>query len=363
MPGQSMESQDVLQRLLESRTKALEKAAAEEVNVAVRENVPLESIAGTIQQMAQQEQSQVNPEQLIQALQQQLQQAQQPTQQPEVQPQAVNQALAGQPQQQVQPRRAPQINTQGGSFKNSVLKSLQNFGRGASEALGVSTQEQIKKQQLENQVLQQELSGKKPLQAGEREKLDIEAGKGIKKLELEQKQAVTKRMDEFFDPILRKEPQSPELNKTLSQIELSINALDNITNLLQIDFNEATGEINMKNKELLRSKDFRDKNRQSLIRARDMFINKTLRRDSGATVGEEEEKAFKRIAGFDIGIKSYFQNPDVIAQAIVESKQQSLRDRSRLLPNETRDREIKALLQQGHSKESIFGEFERRGEI
>lgn len=215
---------------------------------------------------------------------------------------------------------------------------------------------------LKNQEIN--LGGKSNIELQkEKYKSDLESQKEQKKLEAEQQKERQSRMNSIFDPILSPKPIDSTTANNLSFIENSLTALDNMNNILGINYDDKTGTISVKNKDKLKDPVWLSKNRQELIRARDIYINKSLRRDTGAAIGKDEEKAFRKTFGFDVGVKSWLKNPEIIAKSLVESQQQLMRDRSRLLPNEQRDNEIKMLLKQGFTKEDIFNEYEKRGEL
>lgn len=167
----------------------------------------------------------------------------------------------------------------------------------------------------------------------------------------DQIESIEKRSTELIDTIYK--PQSPELNTKLSQIESALNAVDQIVTKLNIVVDENSGEINLGNKDLLNNKNFLNKNRQELIRLRDVYINKALRRDTGAAIGVEEEKQFKKTYGFDIGVKSYLQNPEVIAKSILEAQDQLSRDRRRLSPTDDLKVKFDAMVKDGHSPRDV----------
>lgn len=67
--------------------------------------------------------------------------------------------------------------------------------------------------------------------------------------------------------------------------------------------------------------------------------------------------------GFDIGLKAFFQNPEVIAKSIVESQSQLLSDRSRLSPNEETRSLVQELRGQGFKDPEIYRALQARGII
>jgi hypothetical protein len=216
---------------------------------------------------------------------------------------------------------------------------------------GASVSENVEKagKMMDNQLKLQKLQGNEPLQAGEREKEMLQAQIASNKLNLE-------RRDKFFEGI----NQPLTTTKELSFVESALTGIDNVSNLLGITQDPKTGVVSVTNKDLLRSKNFLSKNRQQLKRARDAFINKSLRRDTGATIGEKEEKEFQKTFGFDIGINAFMQNPDVIAKSLIESKDQLMRDRGRLSPNEE-TRNLVAQLSGRYSKAEIYDYLTRTG--
>jgi hypothetical protein len=169
------------------------------------------------------------------------------------------------------------------------------------------------------------------------------------------------RRDKFFGSL--SEPASGETVKQVSLIEKGLTGIDNMSQLLGISMDNNTGKVSINNADLFRNKNFLDKNRQSLQRARDVYINSILRRDSGAAIGKEELKNFEKIMGFDIGMKAYLQNPEVIAKSIMESKLQLQRDRGRLIPNEETRQLTNAWTQAGFSKEEQWDELKRLGRV
>ena len=204
----------------------------------------------------------------------------------------------------------------------------------------------------------QTLSGQEPLQDSDAQKSKLKA---IETAKTADATLFNKRRDELFKSI--ESPMSSEAAKSLSQIESSLTALDNINSILGVTMDEKTGEVRIKNAQQLKNPNFLNKNRQALKRARDVFINKSLRRDSGAAISKDEEKSFKRIYGFDVGMSSYLKNPEVIAKSLVESQQQLSRDRLRLSPNEEMKSLDRHLKEQGFSKDQRADFYKRSGRL
>jgi len=177
-----------------------------------------------------------------------------------------------------------------------------------------------------------------------------------------ERQKIEIKQDDAFIKAIR-EPISAETVKALNQTEFALTALNDITELLGITTDPETGFVDITNKSLLRNANFLNKQRQTLKRARDIFINKSLRRDSGAVISKDEEVAFRKTFGFEIGMKAFLQNPEVIAKAIIDSQNQLTRDRNRLAPNDSKRQEFQSLIDQGFSERQIVAEFRRRGEI
>lgn len=266
---------------------------------------------------------------------------------------ALTQSATGAPVEEGVPEPAKSVSEKGDDNLTKALDILGTFIPA------------INRVRLQTEELKQERQKTAGLTKEEEARIQLEGqeARGLEtaKQDVEVKEAEQKRMNEFFDPILRPEAMTSEASKTLSQIESALTGIDNINKLLDISVDN--GKVSIGNKKLLTSKNFVNKNRQALIRARDVFINKALRRDTGAAIGKEEEAQFRRTFGFDVGVGSFLKNPEVIAQSLVESQEQLIRDRNRFLPNEQRNREVKSLLKQGFTKKQIFEELEKRGEI
>lgn len=150
--------------------------------------------------------------------------------------------------------------------------------------------------------------------------------------------------------------------KELSQVEGAITALDDITNILGISVDK-TGTAKIKNRKLLGDPVWVRKNRPGLLRARDLFINKTLRRDSGATITPADEKAAARSIGFNVGASAFLQNPDLIAKSIVSSREQLLRDRTNLSPNSTTRLFVQEAKAQGATDAQIKQYLAQKGDL
>ena len=200
----------------------------------------------------------------------------------------------------------------------------------------------------------QTVTGTEPIQPYQQLQQDTELAKNRATLE---KDALTRR-DAYFKSI--NEPLSSA--KDLSLTESALTGIDDITNLLGIK-SDAQGNVTIANEKLLRSNNWLSKNRQQLERARNLYINKTLRRDSGAAIGKKEENDFKNIVGFDIGMKAFMQNPKVIAKAVLESKDQLTRDRNRLSPNEKQRGLVTGLRDRGFKDAEIYEYLQRTGEV
>lgn len=181
--------------------------------------------------------------------------------------------------------------------------------------------------------------GKEPIQPYEQLQQDTELAKTAyttrASFAKEQRDIQSKAFEKLNDPL--------SSAKDLSLVESALTGIDDITNLLKISSDE-NGNITVGNAGLLKDMNFLNKNRQQLQRARDLYINKTLRRDSGAAIGKKEEDDFKKIIGFDIGMKSFMQNPKVIAKAMLESRDQLKKDRANLDPN-SESRKFKQFLE------------------
>jgi len=201
---------------------------------------------------------------------------------------------------------------------------------------------------------QQEIMGKQPIQPTNQLTQDVELAKNKATLAKDEKT----RMDAYFKNI--NEPLSSA--KDLSLVESALTGIDDITKLLGVQ-SDANGNVTLTNEKLLRNPNFLSKNRQQLQRARDLYINKTLRRDSGAAIGKKEENDFKNIVGFEIGMKSFMQNPKVIAKAMLESKDQLIRDRGRLSPNEKQRSLVTGLRAKGFKDPEIYAYLQRSGEV
>lgn len=227
--------------------------------------------------------------------------------------QPIEQKPQMQPQQQIQPQQQ-QLNPVA-----NLLRNILTLG-GAVQAPGAdvrSAQADLLRQQSE----QIRFAREEGLTAAEQQNL-------ISGFEKEQFKLIQSRANDFL-----KAKRTPlATGKDLSLVESSLNAIDNVIDILGISADEQ-GNVNIANKSLLSNKNFLNKNRQNLIRARNAYINKALRRDTGAAIGKDEEKQFRETYGFDVGLKAFFQNPDVIAKAILESKDQFIRDRQRLNPS------------------------------
>lgn len=188
-----------------------------------------------------------------------------------------------------------------------------------------------------------------PISLADRQKLQIQyAGEAQKK--------DTERMDNFFKEI--NQPLSTQ--KDLSFVEGALTGVDDITNLLGISMDDK-GTVSIKNEGLLKDPNPFGAKRQELKRARDVFINKALRRDTGATIGKEEEKQFKDTFGFDIGMGAFKQNPKVVAKSILQVKNQLLRDRANLSPNQKIRDIVGTLRSEGFKDKDIYAKLKDRG--
>jgi hypothetical protein len=264
-------------------------------------------------------------------------------------------------QVQEQPQGQP-VNTsfkRGGNFLFRPAETDPNTGTAyPAELLGglISDNPSMMEKRLDVQLKAQKLAGKEPIQPEEQAKL--EAAKSGKEAELMAKQAerVAKSKSEFFKAI--NEPLSTA--KELSMLESAITGMDTVINMLDIK-TDNNGVVSVGNRWLLSDNNFLSKNRQEIIRARDMYINKLLRRESGAVIGKEEEKSAKERLGFDVGLKSLFQNPKVIAKVLLETRAQSLQDRERLSPNERTRNLVQQLRGRNYTDPDIADALERRG--
>lgn len=183
-----------------------------------------------------------------------------------------------------------------------------------------------------------------------------ESQKELNKLMVENEKERKNRQIKFFENL--NQPLSSA--KDLSLTESALTGIGTVTNLLGVEA-DASGNVSIKNPSLLKDINWLKKNRQELMRARDLFINKTLRRDSGATITKDDEKAASKSLGFDIGWGSFMQNPSVIAKSLLESKDQLLRDRNRLSPDEETRQIYQKLKAANVSNDDIYAYLELKG--
>jgi hypothetical protein len=235
---------------------------------------------------------------------------------------------------------------------------------GSSEVLRRSTmgkrQTAAKEAELDLLAKAQKISGEEPLQAGEKQKAELEikkeTAKGSATIEAKKMELREKRKDEFRKSI--NEPLSSA--KDLGLVESALTGIDNVTQLLDIGIDD-NGVPTLKNKNLLKNKNFLNKNRQSLVQARDQYIAKSLRLESGAVIGEKELKTFKEQFGMDLGWGSFTKNPELIARIVLEQKDQLLATRGRMSPNERVRGAVQTLRGRGYTEEQIEDALERKG--
>ena len=205
---------------------------------------------------------------------------------------------------------------------------------------------------------QQKIMGKEPIQPSEQLTQDTELAKTAYTSRASYAKEERDRQSKFFENI--NQPLSSA--KELSLVESALTGIDDITNILGVQADQ-NGKVTVKNAGLLKDMNFLKKNTQQLKRARDLYINKTLRRDSGAAIGKKEENDFKEIVGFEIGMKAFMQNPEVIAKSMLESKDQLVRDRNRLSPNEKQRSLVSGLRSRGFKDPEIYDYLSRNGEV
>ena len=206
----------------------------------------------------------------------------------------------------------------------------------------------------------QEMTGTKPESEAEKGKRKSKKQEGIIRAAEKEQERYDKDKNEFFKVIDR--PFSGESVKQLSMIETSLTNLDTIKGLLGVKSDEQ-GNAVMENSELLKSQSWLSKHKQALQRARDTYVNKILRRDSGAVISLEDVKEAEKTIGFKLDLRSYFQNPEVIAKSLIESSDQLQRDRGRLAPKAETRNLVKQLEDMGYPRDDIFSLLDKKGRI
>lgn len=140
------------------------------------------------------------------------------------------------------------------------------------------------------------------------------------------------RTQKFQDDTF-KQLQTPLTSaKDVGLVERTITSLTDVTSLLQISIGP-DGKVQIGNKSLLTNKNIFSRDRQALKRARDGFVRSALRLESGAAIGEKEEKDFQKTFGFQIGLTAFARNPEVIARSLLQLQQNFESQRANLNPN------------------------------
>lgn len=199
-----------------------------------------------------------------------------------------------------------------------------------------------------------------PLGQADREKLEIEGNQAFNQSAVSAQGKLIENETKYRDEMFKKLLDPVGNSKELSYVESALTGLDNVMNILGISTDEA-GNVVIANQGLLKNPNFLSKNRQALKRSREVYINKALRRDSGAVIGKEEEKIFNQTFGFDIGMGSFMKNPEVIAKSLIESQDQLKRDRQNLSPNSEAREFMQFLQRKGMPSSQIKQEMAREG--
>lgn len=205
---------------------------------------------------------------------------------------------------------------------------------------------------------QQEILGMKPIQPTTQLEQATELTKAGGQAVLDREKANTEMYNKAYDKLV--EPLTSA--KELSQVESALTGIDNITSLLGIGKDE-NGNVSVANAGLLKDARWMSKNRQELLRARDLYINKVLRRDSGATITPQDEKIAGKSIGFNVGASAFLQNPNIVAKAIMENRDQLIRDRQNLSPNSATRKFIQDAKAAGASDAEIKAYLAKKGDL
>jgi len=352
---------DILEPIQNAAQKEAEKIAKERVRQQVDSGTPLAEVQAQIampslmEQQQQRDATAATQEQFMQGL--QTGEVRDPFQTPEQQQTSI--ALAG-----GQPNVAP---AQDERF--SDLPPVPSRGD-LQKMAGVPLPKQgllsgfgfvdpvLRQGLLQNSQLLQEITGQTPLAKGEKEKIALE---GLIDLEKQAAKTGIERQDKFWETYDK--GLTSETNKQLSLLDTALTSADDIIDILGIGLDD-NGYVTVKNAGMLKDPNFFNKNRRALTKARDIFVNKLLRRDSGAAITPDEMKQASQMFGFQLGnIKALAQNAEVIGKVILQTKDQLTMDRNRLVPNLATKDLVFQLEQKGYTRSQIYTALTNRGMI
>lgn len=230
----------------------------------------------------------------------------------------------------------PQLLKAGGLFTGQRLTPEGNVQLGGPLAIGGMSIDKIQKLQ--------EILGQQPLQKGEREQLELQATAEFVQQEQE-------RFDKFFDGILNPKPVASEAAKQIGLLTGAQDALNNITNVFNMD------------PQLLRNT-ARPGNPlgQKLKFWTETLANNLLRQESGAAITEDERKFIKQLVT-PRGFKAVLESPETTVEKIRAISSRVNSTMNLLQPNQATQAFVQSALGQGFSKEEVYRLLKKKGAV